>query len=75
MKAIFPISYVFDNSRMEYLPEPQICVKNVDVISDYREYSQEVALDNYKEFMIKYNQIKASLRSKSLSRYKKKKRV
>lgn len=72
VKAVFPISYVFDNSRIEYLPEPQICVKNVKVISDYQNYSQEIALDNYKEFMIKYNQIKTSLKSKNLSKYKKK---
>lgn len=73
VQAVFPISYIFDNSRIEYLPEPQICVKSVNVISNYREYSQEIALDNYKEFMIRYNQIKKSLRSKDLSRYKKKK--
>lgn len=74
VKAVFPISYTFDNSRIAYLPEPQICVKNTEIIFNYQEYSREVALDEYKEFMVKYNQIKNSLRSKSLSRYKKKKR-
>ena len=70
VKAIFPISYCFDNSRMEFLPEPQICVKNVKIISDYKKYSEDIIPDEYKEFIEKYNQIKDDLKIKRLSKYK-----
>lgn len=70
VKAVFPISYVFDSSRLEYLPEPQICVKNFNVISNYKDYSSEVVLDECKNFIIKYNEIKKSLRN-NMSKYKK----
>lgn len=74
VKAVFPISCAFDNSRIAYLPEQQICVKNNDIISNIQDYSREVPVDGYKDFMLKYNRIKHSLKSKSLSKYKKQKK-
>lgn len=73
VKAVFPIACVFDNSRIEYLPEPQICVKNIDIISNYQEYSEKVDLEECKKFIEKYNRVKNSLKIKRLSKYKNKK--
>ncbi len=69
--AIFPISYILDDSRMDYLPEPQICVKNVDVLSDYRKFSDVKVPKEYEEFIVNYNQVKYSLKQKrNLAKYK-----
>ena len=70
VKAVFPISYVFDNSRIDFLPEPQICIKNINIISNYKDYSSEVVLDECETFIIKYNEIKKSLK-KNVDKYKK----
>ena len=73
VQAIFPISYICDDSRMEYLPEPQICVKNVEVISDYRVHSTEEVPKEYVDFVTKYNRTKYQLRrKKKLDKYKSK---
>ena len=73
VRAVFPISYIYDDSRLEYLPEPQLCVKNAEVISSYTLYSKEEVPEAYKGFIISYNQVKKELiKKRKLDRYRKK---
>lgn len=43
VKAVFPISYIYDDSRMDFLPEPQICVKNSKILSDLRFFRRSLS--------------------------------
>lgn len=72
VKAVFPISYIFDNSRMDFLPEPQICVKNEKVISNYKKCSSEKVPEEFEKFIVRYNKIKYDLMQKrtDYSKYK-----
>lgn len=74
VKAVFPISYIFDDSRMDYLPEPQLCVKNIDIISDYKRCSTDKVPEQHKKFIVNYNQAKHDLKLKrnDYARYKSK---
>lgn len=71
VKVTFPISYIFDNSRMDYLPEPQLCVKNIEVISNYKLASTKEVPEQYKNFIVDYNKVKKKLSEKNKNKYKK----
>lgn len=71
VRAVFPISYIFDDSRMDYLPEPQLCVKNITVISDYEKFSTDQVPEEYKKFIVDYYQAKRCLKQKKdFAKYK-----
>ena len=73
VKAVFPISYICDDSRMEYLPEPQICVKNSEIISGYKIHSENKVPKELVEFIDRYNRTKYELRrKKNFNKYKNK---
>lgn len=72
VRAVFPISYIFDNSRMDYLPEPQLCIKNADIVSEYQKLLIDKVPDEFKCFITSYNQNKMRLKEKrNLIKYKK----
>lgn len=70
--AVFPIIYINSNSRIDFLPEKQLCVKNSSIISNYKIYSLNVVPQNYKIFIKKYNNIKGTMkkRRRNSNRYK-----
>lgn len=67
VKAVFPISHICNDSRLEFLPEPQICVKNLSIISNIQKYSEKVVPEEYITFIIDYNSLKNKLKKKKHS--------
>lgn len=71
VKAVFPISHTNAGSRFDFLPEVQMCVKNLDVISRLQKYSTEIVPQRYEQFIIDYRSRKDELKKKNkLQRYK-----
>ncbi len=64
VEAVFPIMLVQGNSRLDYLPEVQLCIRRQDVIDKICQYSGESVSENYKYFMNQYNRIKLSFMQK-----------
>lgn len=65
IEADFTIIFVQDDSRLDYLPENQLCVRKIDVINKIWKYNEEKVPDHYKVFINEYNQSKNVLRNKN----------
>lgn len=62
VKAIFPISYAgIGISRMSFLPEKQICIRNTSVIEQIKKHNDLVVPSGYEEFISSYNILKKEL--------------
>lgn len=74
--ATFPISYCFEQSRLAYLPEMQVCVRNVTVIQNISQCNGSSVPDVYNKFINDYNCSKSILKERNtvhnIQRYKKK---
>lgn len=67
VKAVFPIVYTPNTgSRQDFLPEPQICVKNIAVIQNIQKANDDVVEDKYKNFIEAYNAVKIALKEDGL---------
>ena len=66
VKATFPISYL-DNtgSRLDYIPELQICVKNPEIIENIKEFNIEDHFWDFREFIDLYRKIKYQMKNSS----------
>lgn len=53
------------DSRLDYLPEDQLCIRNFGVIDKIQKYSGECVPDKYKVFINEYNQSKNMLADKA----------
>ncbi|MEZ3460844.1 MAG: hypothetical protein K1W23_01500 [Lachnospiraceae bacterium] len=65
IEADFTITFVQEDSRLDYLPEDQLCVRRLDVIDTIQKFNGEEVPDNYKIFINEYNQSKAILNQKN----------
>ncbi len=64
VQATFPISYLYDtSSRMDFLPEPQICVKNTNIIKNIRKYDKVEDIPEYAKFLDLYRNTKKRMLS------------
>lgn len=79
IEAVFPIVYVQGDSRLDYLPETQVCIRRYGVIEEIYKYNGDTVPDRYRTFMNDYNQTKQHLiqknresRSNQVRSYKKK---
>lgn len=62
VSATFPIAYLYDSSsRLDYIPELQICVKNADIIENIAQYNDIEILPGYKSFIDLYRNTKKQL--------------
>lgn len=62
VSATFPIAYLYDsNSRLDYIPELQICVKNAEVIRNITKYNDEEVLPEYIAFIDLYKNTKRQM--------------
>lgn len=59
VSATFPIAYSYNtDSRQDFLPEPQICVKNQIVIKNIQKHNKDIVPEHYKQFIDDYQSIK-----------------
>lgn len=61
VEATFPIKQNNKNlkfTRLEYIPETQICIKNANVIIKIEKYNKKEVPERYKEFIKRYNRLK-----------------
>lgn len=59
VEATYPIAYVYDtNSRQDYIPEYQLCVKNLLTISNVQKYNGTEVSEEYMNFIKEYNTYK-----------------
>lgn len=59
VEATYPIAYVYDtNSRQDYIPEYQLCVKNLLTISNIQKYNGTEVPEEYISFVNEYNLLK-----------------
>lgn len=59
VEATYPIAYVYDtDSRQDYIPEYQLCVKNLLTISNIQKYNGTEVTQEYINFIKEYNLIK-----------------
>lgn len=65
IEADFTITFVQDDSRLDYLPEDQLCVRRLDAIDKIRKFNGDEVPENYKIFINEYNQSKAILSQKN----------
>lgn len=65
IEADFTITFVQDDSRLDYLPEDQLCVRRPDVIEKIQKYNGESVSEKYKVFINEYNQSKTILIQKN----------
>jgi hypothetical protein len=65
IEADFPIAFVHDDSRFDYLPENQLCVRNISVIDKIEKYNTEDVPEKYKIFINEYNESKKILKLKN----------
>lgn len=76
VEATYPIAYVYDtDSRQDYIPEYQLCVKNLLTISNIQKYNGIEVTQEYINFIKEYNLIKQQcleMRKKKL-RYRERK--
>lgn len=73
VSATFPIAYSdISPSRLDFIPELQICVKNAEIVTTINRYCVEDFL-YYKEFVDTYKEAKKQLRPKK--RHQKQKRT
>lgn len=64
VSATFPIAISEESeSRLCYIPELQICVKNTDIINDIREFHIEEDFSDFKEFVELYRKTKREMNS------------
>lgn len=63
VSATFPISYSDSTgSRLNYIPELQICVKNAEVIKNIKEFNIEENFSDFREFVELYRKIKYQMK-------------
>lgn len=62
VEATFPVACIFEQSRLDYLPEKQTCVKNVLVIEKLKKCNGDSVPDKFKVFINDYNMSKSILR-------------
>lgn len=59
VEATYPIAYVYDtNSRQDYIPEYQLCVKNLLTISNIQKYNGTEVPQEYINFIKEYTLVK-----------------
>lgn len=59
VSATFPIAYLYDgNSRFDFIPELQICVKNSRVIEKIEIYNYNKNSEYYRSFVNLYRKVK-----------------
>lgn len=62
VSATFPIAYLYDsNSRLDYIPELQICVKNAEIIKNIIQCNDKDNLPEYKAFIDLYRNTKRQM--------------
>lgn len=75
VKAMFPIGRGDGDSRLDYLPEEQICVKDICVIKNIKKYNNDEVPEKYKHFMNEYtmtkNILRKSMRDNKVKQYEK----
>lgn len=76
VEATFPIALSNCDSRLDFLPEKQICVKNLHMIQNPQKWNCDSVPENFKIFIDDYMQSKKLLRQSSQNsiaqKYKKK---
>lgn len=65
IEADFTITFVQDDSRLDYLPEDQLCVRRIDAIKKIQKYSGDEIPDKYRIFINEYNESKNALKQKA----------
>ena len=64
VSATFPIAFSNNTgSRLSYIPELQVCVKNADIINHIREFQVKEDFSDYKEFVELYRKTKKGMDS------------
>lgn len=63
VSATFPITYLNDsNSRLDFIPELQICVKNAEIIKNITKYNGKEVLPEYAAFIDLYKNTKRQMK-------------
>lgn len=62
VEATFPVACILDQSRLDYLPEKQTCVKNMFVIENLKKCNGEKVPEEFKIFINDYNMSKSILK-------------